>query len=136
MCARLKNSYLFASLGVFFARVYQVSLTELTSALTKMAKPVLPNASPARSRSKNTKLCQYSNFCPIGRGCPDATERNGSHARLPVWCRRLACDPGQLGRLHHTATVRGHEVNAGDIIESIRQNSLERFSIACTRKSH
>ena len=38
MCARLKNSYLFESLGVFFARVYQVSLTELTSALTKMAK--------------------------------------------------------------------------------------------------
>ena len=38
MCARLKNSYLFESLGVFFARAYQMSLTELTSALTKMAK--------------------------------------------------------------------------------------------------
>ena len=38
MCARLKNSYLFENLGVFFARAYQGSLTELTSALTKMAK--------------------------------------------------------------------------------------------------
>ena len=48
MCARLKNSYLFESLGVFFARVYQVSLTELTSALTKMAKPEKGDSKVAR----------------------------------------------------------------------------------------
>ena len=30
--------YLFENLGVFFARAYQMSLTELTLALTKMAK--------------------------------------------------------------------------------------------------
>ena len=43
--------YLFENLGVFFARAYQMSLTELTSALTKMAK----KEKGARSQEKGAR---------------------------------------------------------------------------------